>query len=108
MSNWDVTRTFILQKTLDQDQAVICEQKISRAEGVHGARISADRKRMMVDYDARKTDFAALKMLLVEAGCDLSDIVWHRLRVALLQYSDRNIRDNAKSPPPACCNKPPK
>jgi len=76
--------------------------------GVTRVQMEAGQSRLRVTYDASKTDYRTLGLGVEQAGLALAGGWWNHLKVRLYQFSDTNARDNAKAPPPSCCNKPPR
>lgn len=76
--------------------------------GVQEVNIDLSRRRIRVRYDVRQIDCSALVEVLERAGYPPAPGWLSRLRLRLYQYADTNARENAKAPPPPCCNKPPR
>jgi len=64
--------------------------------------------RLTVLYDVTQLDYRHLIEALERVGLRPRRGMLDRLRGGLYQYADTNARENAKAPPPPCCNKPPR
>jgi hypothetical protein len=67
-----------------------------------------ERQRLDVRYNASQLNYQLIAETLEKTGFPVWDNWWSRLKDNWYRFSGDNARDNAKAPPPACCNKPPK
>lgn len=67
-----------------------------------------DRHQVIVRYDASQSSYQSIVEVLGKTGFSPLDSWWNRVKGNCYQFSDTNVRDNAKAPPPACCNRPPR
>lgn len=100
-------RSFVLP-SLTPDNADKLEHAVGELPGVCKYAVDADKQRVVILYDASKTDYETVSGALVSSGFVPQDNWWSRLKGGWFQFTDTNARDNAKAPPPACCNKSPK
>lgn len=72
--------------------------------------ISVDHKKpiIFIEYDVTQIQYKTVLEKIVEAGGTIKDSLWFRWKQGWIEFTETNMRDNAKAPPPACCNKPPK
>ena len=84
------------------------EAELGEMEGLHRLDFNMAKKQMTVDYDASRLSYQMIVDRLENIGFPASDSWWSRIKGGWYQYADSNLRDNAKAPPPTCCNKPPK
>ncbi len=107
-NTWDVTRHIPLSKALQDKEGTELIQALEALYGVASVTVGKGNRQIRVVYDASRVDYRTLSLALEEAGFTRAHGWWNRLKAKLYAYSDANARDNAKAPPPACCNKPPK
>lgn len=105
---WEVLRRIRTSTTNHSDDFFIVEDVINELAGVKKIAIDNDNRELWILYDASQMNYQAIVQELTDAGFPPVDNWWARLKGSLYQYSDTNARDNAKAPPPACCNKSPK
>jgi len=72
--------------------------------------INVDRKKsiIFIEYDVTQIQYQTVLDMIVKAGCAIKGSLWFRWKQGWIEFTETNMRDNAKAPPPACCNKPPK
>ncbi|HHH13157.1 MAG TPA: cation transporter, partial [Thiolapillus brandeum] len=83
-------------------------QALSGLPGLGELAPDLEKHRLQVLYDVRQLDYRTLLEALARAGHPVPMNPFARIVAALRQYADTNARDNAKAPPPPCCNKPPR
>ena len=105
---WTVRRTLRLAGTVSADEVVRLKEPLESLEGLIGFSIEQGSDRLKVIYNVMKMDYQVLDKTLDALGCPLSSGSWSRIKGWFYQFSDTNARDNAKAPPPPCCNKPPR
>jgi copper chaperone CopZ len=88
--------------------AMVVEQAIMTLPGIANVAVDIARHRLMVRYDAAQLEYQAIIKALDSVGFPPTHGWSSRIRESLYQFRDTNARDNAKTPPPPCCNKPPK
>lgn len=88
--------------------AMTVKHAVNALPGVANVAVDIAKHRLMVQYDAAQSDYQAIIQALDSAGFPASHGWGSRIRGSLYQFLDTNARDNAKTPPPPCCNKPPK
>jgi len=84
------------------------ERAVGALSGVRKVATDVDKHRVIVRYDASQSAYQAIVEVLESTGFPPLDSWWSRVKGNWYQFSDTNARDNAKAPPPACCNKPPR
>lgn len=105
---WEVVRKLKILGLNSPDDGHVAEESIRNIPGVLEVTTDIDNHILAVRYDASQIDYLSIIGVLKEANYPIVDNWWSRIKGSLFQYSDTNARDNAKVPPPACCNKPPK
>ncbi len=105
---WEVVRRIRLPGLASAADAELVRNALNEATGIREMAIDLPRRRLLVRYDVNETDYATLQQALEKAGYATPSGLLNRIRASLYQYADTNARDNAKAPPPPCCNKPPK
>ena len=105
---WDVRRHIKVPLLNHPDAAVRVERELGETPGVQSIIANTEKRVLTVQYDASQLDYRSLILRLTRIRMHPLDNWWSRLKGSIFQYSDTNARDNAKAPPPACCNKPPK
>jgi copper chaperone CopZ len=84
------------------------ERAVSSLSGVRKVALDLSKHQIEVLYDASQSAYQAIVEALEGSGYPPLNNWWGRVKGNWYQFTDANIRDNAKAPPPACCNKPPK
>lgn len=105
---WEVVRRIRLPGLVSAADAEAVRNTLNEVAGIREMAIDLPRQRLLVRYDVNEIDYATLRQVLENAGYPMPGGMLNRLRASLYQYADTNARDNAKAPPPPCCNKPPK
>lgn len=105
---WDVNRRIKIPGLVHAADGMAIERVVNAVSGVRNVSINVDKHQVVVRYDASKTDYREILEPLENTGLPPLDNWWSRVRGNWYEFSDSNARDNAKAPPPACCNKPPK
>lgn len=105
---WEVKRKINVPSLARSEHALEIERSVSSIKGVCTVVTDAHKHQISVRYDASKTDYQSILKAIESTGFLPLDNWWARFKGGWIQYADTNTRDNAKAPPPACCNKPPK
>ena len=105
---WDVNRRITIPALVHAADGMAIERVVNAISGVRNVSINVDKHQVAVRYVASKTDYREILELMENTGFPPLDSWWSRVRGNWYEFSDSNARDNAKAPPPACCNKPPK
>ncbi|MBU0499130.1 MAG: heavy-metal-associated domain-containing protein [Gammaproteobacteria bacterium] len=101
---WEIRRPI----RLSAGDAEAAQRLLLGLEGVLAAVAVPGRHRMLVRYDATRTDYSSIIAALEAAGHAHRRGWWVRLREGWYGYVDTVARDNAKIPAGPCCNKPPR
>lgn len=105
---WEVVRRIRLPALATAADAEAVRNALAEESGVKELAIDLAGHRLLVRYDVNRLDFQTLLQLLENAGYPTQPGLLSRLRAGLYQYADTNARENARTPPPPCCNKPPR
>jgi hypothetical protein len=105
--SWEMRRKLLLP-TLAHGKKESLKEILEEMVGVCDFSIDADNKSLVILYDASKTNYETVTASLSDSGFVPLDSWWSRIKGGWYKFTDDNVRDNAKAPPPACCNKPPK
>lgn len=105
---WDVRRKIVVPALAGEANPACAIEAVEGLNGVHGVSVDAQKKRLIVAYDASRIDYQSIAVTLDEAGFPPLDSWWSNLRARIYQFTDSNARENANTPAPPCCNKPPK
>lgn len=105
---WEVLRRIRIARTTPPDALLATGDAIRELPGVKNIAIESDRRELRILYDASQVNYSEIIQLLTDADLPPVDHWWARLKARIYQFSDSNARDNAKAPPPACCNKSPR
>jgi copper chaperone CopZ len=105
---WEVRRRIKIPALAHAADAMAVERAVSALSGVRKVATDVDRHQVIVRYDASQTAYQMIVEVLERTGFPPLDNWWSRVKGNWYQFSDTNARDNAKAPPPVCCNKPPK
>ncbi len=101
-------RRLVLARAPTAAEAEALADRLRALPGVLGVWTRPGARRVTVEYLASRTDYTRLSRRLAELGYGPARGPWARLRRAWLTLLDENARANAKVPPPACCNRPPR
>ena len=105
---WTVRRHLRLATPASADQAARITEALGSLDGLIGFKVEQGSDGLEVTYNVTQMDYQVLSKTLEELGCPLASRGWNRIKGWFCQFSDTNARDNAKAPPPPCCNKPPR
>ncbi|MGD8587772.1 MAG: hypothetical protein PVG22_02970 [Chromatiales bacterium] len=105
---WEVKRRIKIPALNHAADALAVEDALQSIAGIRKLVTTVDRHKLVVWYDITQVDFQGIVRALEEAGFPPLNNWWFRRRMSWYQFADSNGRDNAKTPPAACCNKPPK
>ena len=105
---WEVRRGIVVPALSDAADGRKVESVVSEIPGVCKVAADPDEHRLIVRYDASLVAYQEILEALEGAGFSTLNDWWSRVKRRYFQYSDTGARENAKTPPPACCNRPPK
>ena len=105
---WEVRRRIKIPALVHAADAMAVERAVGALSGVRKVATDVDKHQVDVRYDASQSAYQAIVEVLENAGFPPLDNWWSRVKGNWFQYTDTNAMDNAKAPPPACCNKPPR
>ena len=108
VGTWEVRRRISIPALEHEADAMTVVRALSGLQGVKRVRADVCHHRVQVRYDARASGYLDIIEVLEKNGFPPQKGWWSRVKANLYQFADTNARDNAKVPPPACCNKPPK
>ena len=108
VGTWEARRRIKIPALAHAADAMVVEHAVSTLSGVRKVVTDVDKQQIVVRYDASQLAYQAIVEILKTAGFPPLDSWWSRVKGNWYQFSDTNARDNAKAPPPVCCNKPPK
>ncbi len=105
---WDVRRKIVVPALSVADSPASAIEAVEQLEGVHSVKVDAKKRRLVVTYDASRIDYYSITVTLGGVGFPPQDSWWSNLWARIYQFTDSNARDNANTPAPPCCNKPPR
>ena len=105
---WEVRRKISLPSLRHAADGLAVERAIGEMPGVLGVAADAERRRLVVRYNASRQNYRNILETAEKTGFPALDTWWSRFKRNWYRFTDENARDNAKAPPPACCSKPPK
>ncbi len=105
---WEVKRVIRLPTLEGAADATRAREVLAALPGVLEVEPDLERRRLTVCYDSSRLDYRTLTSTLEGVGLAPAGGLLGRIRASLWQYADTNARENAKAPPPPCCNQPPK
>ena len=108
VGTWEVRRRINIPALVHAADALAVESAVSALSGVRKVATDVGKHQFVVRYDASQLGFQSIVEVLENTGFPPLDSWWSRLKGNWFQFTDTNARDNAKAPPPACCNKPPR
>jgi hypothetical protein len=104
----EVRRRIKLAGPVDPEEARVIEEALVNLPGLRQARVNSKRRLVDIRYDVALTDYLSLLKILEEVGYPSLRSWWSRCKRGWFAFTEENMRQNAKAPPPPCCNKPPK
>jgi len=93
---------------MHEADAITLQAKVGSLPGVRAVVVDLRQRWVMVCYDVTKSDYLAVIGALEDSGFTSEDNWFSRRKKEWYGFTETNAKDNAKAPPPACCNKPPK
>ncbi len=105
---WEVRRRIKLQSMSHAADALAVERAVAELPGVVKVVADLDKRHVEVRYDASRQNYQNIVETMEKTGFPPLDSWWSRFKGNWYRFSDETARENAKAPPPACCNKPPK
>jgi len=105
---WEVRRKINLPSMVHAADGMTVERVVREMPGVLNVASNVKKHQLVVRYNASLLNYHSIVDRIENTGFPPLDNWWNRFKSSLYRYSDDNARDNAKAPPPACCNKPPK
>ena len=107
-SRWVVVRKIpVLLQSIPRDEKDL-DIVLSSLPGVISVSIDLGKSIVSIEYDVTHIQYKAVLDEIVKSGGSIKDGFWFRWKQGWIEFTETNMRDNAKAPPPACCNKPPK
>lgn len=106
-STFEVKRSFRLQGLRDEADESRVKEGLNQLPGVRAVSSDTARNKVVVSYLVTDCDYQSVLRRLTAIGYPTAVSWWGQVKAGWFQNMDMNARDNAKSPPPACCNKPP-
>ncbi len=106
--NWDVRRKIRIPALVHEADAMAVEAKVGSLPGVHAVTADITKRRVVVSYDVTVADYRSIIAALEEVGFPPLNDWLFRAKRSWYRFTEDNARENAKAPPSACCNKPPK
>ena len=105
--DWEVSRRFFLPAMKHEGDAQQAARALETVPGVNKATTDLASQHATVWYDVTHTSYADIIKTLNGAGFPPKENWWFRFRRSWYQFTETNMRDLAKAPKGACCNKPP-
>ncbi len=105
---WEARRKIRIPALAGEAGAMALEAQVGSLPGVRAVAANVDKHQIVVRYDVTETDYLSVLDALKNSGFPAADNWWARRKRDWYEFTEGNARENAKAPPPACCNKPPK
>lgn len=105
---WDVRRKIKIPALVHQADAMTLEGRVESLPGVHSVAADIEKRQLIVCYDVTGSDYQSIIEALEDTGFPPLDNWLSRRKRSWYEYTETTARENAKAPPPPCCNKPPK
>lgn len=105
---WDVRRKIKIPALVHEADAMMVEGRVGSLPGVRSVAADVQKHQLTVCYDVTGSDYQSIIELLENTGFPPLNNWLTRRKKSWYQYTETTARENAKAPPPACCNKPPK
>jgi len=103
----EVRRRIKIPGLVNPEDARVIEEALINLPGFRETRVNSTRRLIDIRYDVTQTYYPSLLKILDDAGYPPSRSWWSRCKRSWFAFTEDNMRQNAKAPPP-CCNKPPK
>ena len=107
-AHWQVKRKVKVPSLQKYQQFDAISELLITVSGVKNVLESVQKKYIIISYDATKVNYCFLLEKLGSAGFQVSISYWQSIKRICYQFIDDNIKNNAKAPAPACCNKVPR
>ena len=105
---WEVRRTLAVPALAHAADAAAVEKALRELPGLLESHADPGHRTVQVHYDITCCDYRSVESTLEAAGFPVRQDLWARLKGSWYQYLDSTGRDNAATPTPPCCNRPPK
>jgi copper chaperone CopZ len=105
---WEVRHRIKIPALVNEADAIAVERAVSTLSGVRKVATDLEKHQLILRYDASQTGYQVVLEALENIGFPPLNNWWSRFKGGWFQFADTNASDNAKAPPPSCCNKPPK
>jgi len=107
----EATRTLTihlpLSRPLEAEPASALIAALAALDGVVACELDRPRTGLRIRYEVTRTGLDAILQVLDRFGVASAPGLTQRMRLGLYRYREENARDNARTPAPACCNRPP-
>lgn len=103
-----VKRHFDIPSLADSQQGDRISRLLENINGVYKVSVNTEKNRLSVWYNILNTGYTALLKLLEDSDISVKQGMLFHIKRNFIEYTEQNMRENAKAPPPLCCNKPPK
>ena len=108
LTAYEFCRRIYVPELKSPSDAIKLKANIDSSVGVRAVVTDIDKQQIVVCYDVTKTGYEMVIRTLDECGFSISNNWWSRSKMGWFRFTESNARENAKAPPPTCCNKPPK
>ena len=105
---WEVRRRIKLPSMKHAADGMAVERVVGEMPGVLAVLAKIDKHQVVVRYDASQLNYHSIMDTIEKTGFPPLNNWWNRFKGNWYRFFDENARENAKAPPSACCNKPPK
>jgi hypothetical protein len=105
---WEVRRRFKIPALAQARDTSSLDQALCQIPGLHRVQVDPQRQQLEAWYDVRRVSYQQILTTLADAGYPPPDSWWFRRRQSWYRFTETNDRENAKTPPAACCNKSPR
>lgn len=105
--DWEVSRRIFvpsMKHEVDAQQAIAV---LGKVPGVNKVTTDISSQHITVRYDVTQTYYTDIIKILSDTGFPPKENWWFRFHLSWYRYTEGNMRDLAKAPKSACCNKPP-
>ena len=105
---WEVRRTLAVPALAHAADAAAVHKALRELPGMQEVNADPQHRRVEVQYDITSCDYRNVESALEGVGFPVPQTLWARLKGNWYQYLDTTGRENAATPAPPCCNRPPK
>ena len=87
---------------------IVLERAIASFPGISYISVDTTKCEITIQYNVTRVRYYQIITEIKKAGASIKGGILSKWKQGWIEFTEINMRENAKAPPPACCNKPPK